>query len=234
MARTWQARATRRAPIQGGPSGDAWREFVQLYGPVIYTFAKARGLEDVDATDLMREVLQRVARNEGTRGYDSTRGTVHAWLLGVTCDTLAAFRSHRGNQPCDAGDRDSSTNNSASGRVPEPDADWDAAFQRRLAVQAMGFVEHEFPSSTWQAFWKAAIDGRPTHAVGSELAMTIGAVHVAKCRVLARLREEVHRLRLEAEARSEIVSRNWHPPAAPPFPTGSGLQPDCRGHPFTR
>jgi RNA polymerase sigma-70 factor (ECF subfamily) len=89
---------------------------------------------------------------------------------------------------------------SALDREVEPDSDWDIEYHRQLAAKAMGRVKHVFRSSIWQAFWKTAVDGRPAQDVGLELKMTPGAVHVAKCRVLTRLREEVQRLKAEAEA----------------------------------
>ena len=76
----------------------------------------------------------------------------------------------------------------------------DVEYRRQLAAKAMDSMRHVFPPSIWQAFWKTAVDGRPAQDVGLELKMTPGAVYVAKCRVLIRLREEVQRLQAEAEA----------------------------------
>ena len=63
----------------------------------------------------------------------------------------------------------------------------------------MDRVKDEFQPTTWQAFWRTAVEGRAAQEVGAELKMTPGAVYVAKSRVLARLREEVQRLQAEAE-----------------------------------
>jgi RNA polymerase sigma-70 factor (ECF subfamily) len=50
-------------------------------------------------------------------------------------------------------------------------------------------VRGEFEERTWQAFWHTAVEGRRPKDVAADLGMSPGAVRVAKCRVLQRLRE---------------------------------------------
>ncbi len=40
----------------------AWKEFVQLYTPLVYGYARKQGLQDADAADLTQAVLMAVAR----------------------------------------------------------------------------------------------------------------------------------------------------------------------------
>ncbi|VTR98031.1 RNA polymerase sigma factor, sigma-70 family OS=Planctomyces limnophilus (strain ATCC 43296 / DSM 3776 / IFAM 1008 / 290) GN=Plim_0986 PE=4 SV=1 [Gemmata massiliana] len=184
MMNTFGPRGTSRIPTQN----ETARDFVRLFGPVVYALARKRGFGDAAAADLTQEVLTRAAQNEGHKADDSGRNTIHARLITATQSAIAAIgaakedRSHR-----------------ASG-TPDLNADWESEFQRQLAKSAMGFVKREFPSLDWQAFWGTAVDGRPEAVVARELGMTSGTVHVVKCRVLARLHEEMHRLRLEAES----------------------------------
>ncbi|MEZ6092121.1 MAG: hypothetical protein R3C05_29780 [Pirellulaceae bacterium] len=61
---------------------------------------------------------------------------------------------------------------------------------RALYDQAIELLQSEFEQSTYQAFLKVAVDGRPPADVASELGMTVGAVYNAKYKVLRRLRTE--------------------------------------------
>jgi RNA polymerase sigma factor (sigma-70 family) len=174
---------------------DAWRELVRFYGPVVYGFARKRGLGDAEAADLMQEVLRSVANSAETMEHDLKRGPFSDWLFAVTRNKICNFLSAQKNRPrCNGGSGFLITS------VPEgeTDSDWDIEYQRQLAAKAMNRVKHAFRSSIWQAFWKTAVDGRPAQDVGLELKMTPGAVYVAKCRVLTRLREEVESLQAEA------------------------------------
>ena len=55
--------------------------------------------------------------------------------------------------------------------------------------------EGDFEPSTWQAFTRFALEGRPAAQVAGELGVTESAVVQAKFRILKRLREEAGELR---------------------------------------
>ena len=195
MAEPPKTRVSLLARLKSGRDDPAWGEFVQLYAPVIYGFARKRGLQDSDAADLMQEVLRSVARNADRMEYDPARGTFRGWLYTVTRNKIYNFLNGQRNRPRAAGDSGARERlDSIPDRSAEPDGDWDLEYQRRLSAKAMDLVRGEFQPNTWKAFWGAAVEGRPAAEVGGELGMTPGAVYVAKSRVLARLREEVQKL----------------------------------------
>ena len=59
------------------------------------------------------------------------------------------------------------------------------ALFRRAAEQ----VRREVQPATWQAFWETGVLGTSPAEAAQKLAMSVGAVRVAKYRVLTRLRE---------------------------------------------
>src|SRR5678810_1480276 len=67
-----------------GSNHVAWQEFVNLYGPVIYGFARKRGLQDADAADLMQDVLRSVSGAIGRLDYDRNQGTFRGWLFTIS------------------------------------------------------------------------------------------------------------------------------------------------------
>ncbi|HEV3259784.1 MAG TPA: sigma-70 family RNA polymerase sigma factor, partial [Gemmataceae bacterium] len=62
---------------------EAWRQFVQLYGPVVYAYGRRRGLQDADAADLTQEVLRAVSTAVTRLEYDRQRGSFGGWLFTV-------------------------------------------------------------------------------------------------------------------------------------------------------
>ena len=76
--------------------------------------------------------------------------------------------------------------------------EFDAELRRSTFQRASENVRQEQSLKTWQAFWSTAIDGNAPAVVAQELGMSIGAVRVAKCRVLARLKEVVFTLENES------------------------------------
>jgi len=201
MAEAPPTRATLLARIKDGGDTIAWGEFVRLYGPVVYGFARKRGLQDADAADLVQEVLRSVARNADRMEYDPKRGTFRGWLYTVTRNKIYNFLTAQRHRPRAAGDSNTHERlDSVPAKQDDGEAEWELEYQRRLSSKAMERVRHEFQPATWDAFWGTAVNGRPAQDVGKELMMSPGAVYVAKSRVLARLRDEVQLLMAEAEA----------------------------------
>ena len=202
MAEPPLTRVTLLTRLRDGRDGDAWRDFFDLYGPVVYRFARNRGLQDADAADLMQDVLRSVARNAPRMEYDPKRGTFRGWLYTVTRNKIYNFLSSQRHRPKAIGDSDAHERLEAVAAREEggPDAEWEREYQQRLTDRAMDLVKSEFQPATWQAFWGTAVEGKPAGEVGSGLKMSPGAVYVAKSRVLARLRDEVRRMLDEEDA----------------------------------
>src|SRR5687768_15095049 len=180
-------RASLLLQIRDGSNQGAWQEFVNLYGPVVYGFARKRGLQDADAADLMQDVMRSVSSAIGRLDYDRRQGTFRGWLFTITRNKVFNFLSARRSRPQASGD-------TGTNRLLEthPDAsdgvdDWEVAYQRRLAALAMEQVKRDFQETTWRAFWLTAVDGQSAADAAAQTGLSAGAVYVAKSRVLARL-----------------------------------------------
>ena len=192
MAELPVTRVSLLARLRDGDDTDAWGEFLRLYAPVVYGFARKRGLQDADAADLMQEVLRSVAAHAGKLEYDRAKGTFRGWLYTVTRNKVFNFLSARRRQPRGSGDSGAQERlNAQPGRDGDGEAEWEREYQQQLAARAMERIRGEFQPATWQAFWETAVEGKPAQEVGTRLQMSPGAVYVAKSRVLARLRDEV-------------------------------------------
>jgi RNA polymerase sigma-70 factor (ECF subfamily) len=176
----------------------AWRQFVELYGSLVYGFVRNRGLQDADAADLTQEVFLAVAQAMGRWRYDPRQGSFRGWLYGVTRNKIAEFLRRRQGQPTGSGD--TATLNRLD-QAPCPDSDlaidWEREFQRQLLRVAAARIQESFAPSTWIAFWRTAVEGKSGALVAEELGVTVGAVYVARSRVLARLTEQVRIMQTE-------------------------------------
>jgi RNA polymerase sigma-70 factor (ECF subfamily) len=170
----------------------AWEQFVELYGSLVYGFARRRGLQNADAADLTQEVFLAVARAAGRWRYDPRRGSFRGWLYGLTRNKVARWLRRRCTEPVGSGDT------GAHRRLAEepcpgadPEADWEQEFRRQVLRMASARVRDAFAPTTWEAFRRTAVEGESGAAVAAALGMSVGAVYVARSRVLARLTEQV-------------------------------------------
>jgi len=181
----------------------AWNEFVTVYGPVIYRFARNRGLQDADAADMMQDVLRSVTGAINRLEYDPQRGRFRGWLFTITRNRVLSLLASRKGRPQGTGHPDV---NALLAAQPDQrdglDEDWELEYRRSQTALAIEEVRTEFTDKVWSAFWKTAVDARSADETGRELGMSSGAVYVAKSRVLARLREVVQRRLTEDEERN--------------------------------
>ncbi len=176
--------------LRDARDGEAWRQFAELYAPLVYRFARRRGLQDADAADVTQEVLRAVAAAVGRLAYDPRLGSFRGWLFTVAYRKLHTF--HEGRRRQGQGSGDPATQQMLEA-VParEEAARWEEEWRRQQFAWAAAQARQDFQEATWQAFWRTAVEGRPAAAVAAELGISVGAVYVAKSRVQARLRELV-------------------------------------------
>ena len=167
----------------------AWREFVDLYAPLVYGFLRKQSLQDADAADVAQDVLRTVAQRIGELRYDPARGTFRGWLFTIVNSRLNDFRRR--------GQRQRALVVHAAEQISEAEqesassAEWDLDYQRQVFHAAAERVRGDFGTSAWRAFWQAAVEGRPAKEIAADLGMSQAAVYLAKARIMNRIREEL-------------------------------------------
>jgi RNA polymerase sigma-70 factor (ECF subfamily) len=184
------------ARIRDLSDGQAWGQFVDSYAPVVLGYGMRHGLQEADADDLAQDVFRAVARAAPELRYDPARGRFRAWLFTITRNklrNLLAAQKRRGN-----GD------NGLASLAQQPAATeaelWEQEWRRQLFHRAAAQVQDQFEESTWQAFWLVAVEGCQAAAVAGHLGISLGAVYIAKSRVLKCLREQIDAWREEEAA----------------------------------
>ena len=175
--------------LQDGDDKQAWSDFVDLYSPVVYGFARRQGLQDADAADLVQEVLRSVARS--VRSYDHEKGRFRSWLMAVVRNRLAEFWAGRAREAVGSGDTRVRRRMEQLPSQENEDDVWEQEYRRSVFRLAVARIRDGFADSTWQAFWQTHVDGRGTREVAQSLGISEGAVYIAKSRVMARLKQQV-------------------------------------------
>jgi RNA polymerase sigma-70 factor (ECF subfamily) len=60
-----------------------------------------------------------------------------------------------------------------------------------MFTRAAEKIRPAFAEKTWQAFWRTAVQGESGKEVAQALGMTVGAVYLARSRVMVRLKEQI-------------------------------------------
>jgi RNA polymerase sigma-70 factor (ECF subfamily) len=164
--------------------GEAWSRFVELYTPLLSCWAHRLGLRGPDVADLVQDILLRLVRELPTFRYDHKR-SFRAWLHTVT---LNIWRNRRQSQMSQA------ANPAALDGLASPDAAdvlEEREYRQWLVGRALQLMQSDFQPTTWKACWECVVVGRPAAEVAAELGISVGAVYMARSRVLSRLRQEL-------------------------------------------
>jgi RNA polymerase sigma-70 factor (ECF subfamily) len=172
---------------------DAWERCVHLYAPLVFHWCRCRGVPREDAADLFQDVFRAVVANVRRFRKEHPTDTFRGWLRQITENKIRDHFRRRNGEAQGVG------GSSARDRLAElpwpPPAPDDLApdddAERALVGRALALIRGEFEERTWAAFWRTTVDGQTAKDVAAELAMSPGAVRVAKSRVLHRLREEL-------------------------------------------
>jgi RNA polymerase sigma-70 factor (ECF subfamily) len=186
--------STSKSLLGRAREGDAtaWDRLSLLYAPLVFSWCRHRGLREADAADVVQEVFQAVATHLGPFRKQEKGDTFRGWLRTITENKIRDHyrRTARETEAAGGTEAQRRLDQFPASSGPEgvdDQEDWDGQFFRRV----LDLVRVEFEDRTWQAFWRTTVAGRSAREVGAELAMSPGAVRVAKSRVLKRLREEL-------------------------------------------
>jgi RNA polymerase sigma factor (sigma-70 family) len=175
--------------------GQAWTEFVAIYTPLIDRLARTNGLQSADAADLAQEVFRAVSGAIDRYDPDPARGSFRGWLFRIARNLMINLLAARRVRPQATGDSDVQE---LLNRVPAPDgaetAFFDLEYRRGLFVWAADQVRGEFRPSTWQAFWLTAVEGQAPRAAAEASGISVGAVYIARSRVMARLKSIIEQV----------------------------------------
>ncbi len=191
-------RASLLLQLRDARNAGAWEQFVEIYSPIIFGFCRNQGLQDADAADVCQEVLRAVARAMETFQYDRQRGKFRNWLLTVTRSKLSNFFSSRQRRHEPHGNT-SIQHLMDHAPTPSEQSSWDTEYHGRLFHWAAEQVRPVIKEATWQAFWRTTMDEEDAEVVAAELKLSVGAVYVAKSRVLARLKQKMWEVDEEVE-----------------------------------
>jgi RNA polymerase sigma-70 factor (ECF subfamily) len=188
------SQSTSSSLIQRVKSRDpvAWQRFVTLYGPMVYDWSRKAGLQSNDSADVVQEVFHSVATGLESFQYGGQGQTFRGWLWTITRNKIRDFARRRVNRPDAAGGTDAYLRlQDLPDELPEASIGPTGIGDQGLVRRALELVRAEFEERTWQAFWRVTMeDARPAD-VATELGMSVGAVYMAKSRVLNRLRREL-------------------------------------------
>lgn len=173
----------------------AWEQLVDVYGPLVYSWCRVRGLSEHDASDLVQSVFLTVSTAIERFRREQKSDTFRGWLRTITRHSIADhFRAIDGDPQARGGTtgevhiRDFADDDA---KAPGELSDSDILPNERatLCRRFLEILRPEFETQVWESFERTAIHGDRAVDVAASLGITVSSVYKSKTRVLKKLRQ---------------------------------------------
>lgn len=166
----------------------AWFEFSEIYEPVIYRFARKRGLQHEDAAELTQQVMLKIL--SFSRRWAEEERPLHfrSWLKTVARNTLINMVTREARYRAAGG----SGLHGEVELVADPDeaTTWTEEEHRSVLRLAAKNIRTEFSESSWAAFEMTLYQRQSVEVAAAKIGTSKGAVYASRARIIRRLKQE--------------------------------------------
>ena len=194
MTVTPDTRASLILRLKDRHDNHAWSTFVEIYQPLFKRLCMRANMQPADAHEATQEILLHLSNVVEKWDPDKELGSFRGWLHQVSKNVVVRFLQNKNRRLLITGKSDI---HQLLNECPDPTVkqtrDFDIEFRRRVFGWACDQLQNEFRHQTWQAFLQTQVMRNDIETVAKELGLSVGAVYVARSRVMKRLREIVQK-----------------------------------------
>ena len=167
--------------LRFGADPGAWRQFTDLYTPLLYYWLRKKHLSETDAADVVQDVFCLLLKKLPEFEYDKA-GTFRGWLRTVALNKLNEMR-RRKQLPMEG-----ELSESDAVAAPEDNHFWEVEYRLQLVDRATEMIRDEFSPQAWDLYREYVKAGREPDEVASQFGVKVAEVYRAKSRIVQRLR----------------------------------------------
>ena len=164
----------------------AWRQFVEIYAPLIFSWARKIGLQANDSSDLVQDVLTLAFQKLPSFRYDRSR-SFRGWLRTVTLNKYRETIRRKSTQQAVA----SHSVLEQLQQLPVAESTWDLDYARLLVAQTMEQMRDDFAKPTWQALKMVMVEQTRVDQAAELTGVSPWTIYSARSRLMKRLRLEL-------------------------------------------
>ena len=162
----------------------AWREFVELYTPVLYFWVQRLGLDRAAADLVVQDVFALLVEN--IKQFHRDKGRFRTWLRTIAINKYRETRRQHLNDPKPLPEEPILDR----GQIDPAEEFWHKDFRDHVVRRALIIMKRDFSEECWQGFWMFFIEKKPAAQIAAAQGKSVSAVIAANYRILTRLKEE--------------------------------------------
>jgi RNA polymerase sigma-70 factor (ECF subfamily) len=179
-------RASLLIRIKNPRDTQAWAEFYDFYAPLLYRYARARGLGHEDAEDVRSTCYEAIVRQIPHFDYDRAKGGFKAWLRTLVNRRVVDLLRKRREPTAESHELAE-----LPAREPPTDELWEQHWKQQHLRYCVQQVRSAVAPQTFEAFQMLIEQGCTVPEVCDRLGMNPNQVYKAKARVLELVRQRM-------------------------------------------
>lgn len=184
-----KTRASLLIRVRNPADTQAWTEFHALYSPLLYQYARARGLGEQDAEDVRSACYEVLIRQLPHFNYDQQKGGFKAWLRVLAERRVYDLLRKRKDVLATPEKLAAIPDNG-----PETAQLWETHWEEQQLRYAMRKAKDLVTAETYEVFRQLVEEHRTVPQVCQALNLNANQVYKAKARVLTQIREIIELL----------------------------------------
>lgn len=165
----------------------AWEDFDGRYRPLIFGVARAMGLSEDAAGDVVQDVHVAMLGALPRFDYDRKRGSFRAYLRTATRNTVYTRFAKEGRNPA----RPGISGDTLMADPGQFDVDFERVWEMEELERAKASVKEKVSANRWAMFERFFVQEEPAEKVAEDLGVSVDAVYQAKRQVWLRIKEEI-------------------------------------------
>ena len=167
----------------------AWEAFDAIYRPMLFRFARSRGLEEADTDDVVQQCMASIQAHIESFDYDPDKGRFKSWLRTMVNNRIRNLLRDRREKQADTREFEN---------VLDPADTPEEAFERLWMQQHLWHclrqVQAEVEQATFKAYQYYVIEQRPIDEVCRELNLTTNQIYTIKWRLTEKVSAKMKEL----------------------------------------
>ena len=182
-------RASLLQRVKNPRDGRSWREFYGIYQPLLYRYARLRGLNREMSEEVVQQCMANLSEKMRSFEYAREKGGFKYWLRRLVNNKINDLYKKKKLTTAQTADF-----RQAQEREMSPDELWESQWRNRHLKYCLQLIRDDVSPTTYQAFEYHVLAEWPVERVCETLNVTADQVYTAKSRITKRLREKMREL----------------------------------------
>jgi RNA polymerase sigma-70 factor (ECF subfamily) len=149
---------------------DRWREFDAIYRPILLGYVCRRGLNELEANEVVQDIVVKLFRKIGT--YDRAECRFRTWLFGVAQNTLIDRARRKASYKKAIEGWAAHVLRATTADTIEMEGEFKKLHREKILAHSLKIVRARASTKSWTCFERRLLRDQPAAGISADLKIT--------------------------------------------------------------